>query len=101
MGMKLNDSGVAFRRGMSNVFSASWYSFQGMIEFPPHPFPSLGIHHGINLRNRRALTVGGTYPGRAIFDKRIGLIAAIALTGFHFHIHLAAGSTIFGMVSFS
>ena len=87
--------GVAFlTRNVNNVFSASWYSFPGLYFLIPAASISIFGQTTMALRIPSAiagaLTVGGTYlAGRAMFDKRIGLIAAIALTGFHFHIHFS------------
>ena len=87
--------GIDFLRGnANNVFAVSWYGFPGLYFLIPAASISIFGNTTMALRIPSAiagaLTVGGTYlAGRAMFDKRIGLIAAIALAGFHFHIHFS------------
>ena len=87
--------GTAFLTGdANNVFAVSWYGFPGLYFLIPAASISIFGNTTMALRIPSAiagaLTVGATYlAGRAMFDKRIGLIAAIALAGFHFHIHFS------------
>jgi hypothetical protein len=79
---------------INNPFVVGWYSFPSLyflisaasISLLGHTTEALRIPSAI----AGALTVGGTYlAGRAMFDKRTGLIAALLLIGFHFHIHFS------------
>lgn len=87
--------GIAFMEGKANnIFSVGWYAFPGLYFLIPAASISLLGNTTAALRIPSAiagaLTVGGVYlSGRAMFDKRTGLIAALALTGFHFHIHFS------------
>ncbi len=79
---------------VDNPFFAGWYSFPGLYFFIPAGGIALFGHTTQALRVPAALagalTVGGVYlAGRALFDKRVGLLAAILLIGFHFHIHFS------------
>lgn len=79
---------------VNNPFFAGWYSFPGLYFFIPAAGIALFGHTTEALRIPSALagalTVGGVYlAGRALFDKRTGLLAAILMTGFHFHIHFS------------
>ncbi|WKZ38025.1 MAG: glycosyltransferase family 39 protein [Anaerolineales bacterium] len=87
--------GIRFIEGESNnPFSAGWYSFPGLYFLVPSASISLFGNTTAALRIPSAiagaLTVGGIYlTGHAMFGKRTGLIAALALTGFHFHMHFS------------
>ncbi len=79
---------------VNNPFFAGWYSFPGLYFFIPASGIAIFGHTTEALRIPAALagalTVGGVYlAGRALFDKRVGLLAAILLIGFHFHIHFS------------
>ncbi|MEW6029517.1 MAG: ArnT family glycosyltransferase [Chloroflexota bacterium] len=79
---------------VNNPFYAGWYSFPGLYFFIPASGIAIFGHTTEALRVPAALagalTVGGVYlAGRALFDKRTALLAAILLIGFHFHIHFS------------
>jgi hypothetical protein len=86
---------ISFMNGTANnPFIVSWYAFPSLYFLIPAASISLLGHTTAALRIPSAiagaLTVGGTYlAGRAMFDKRTGLLAALALIGFHFHIHFS------------
>ncbi|HNN13238.1 MAG TPA: glycosyltransferase family 39 protein [Anaerolineales bacterium] len=78
----------------NNPFMAGWYSFPSLYFLIPAAGISLLGQTTAALRVPSAiagaLTVGGVYlSGRAMFDKRTAAIAAIAMVGFHFHIHFS------------
>lgn len=78
----------------NNPFAAGWYAFPGLYFFIPAASISLLGSTTAALRIPSAiagaLTVGGVYlAGRAMFGKRAGILAAITLAGFHFHIHFS------------
>lgn len=87
--------GAAFLEGsVNNPFITSWYGFPGLYFLIPAASISIFGHTTEALRIPSAiagaLTIGGIYlAGRAMFDKRTGLLAALLLTGFHFHIHFS------------
>jgi|CXWL01.1.fsa_nt_gi hypothetical protein len=87
--------GIAILEGkVNNIFSVGWYSFPGLYFLIPAASISLLGNTAAALRipsaMAGALTVGGLYlTGSAMFGKRTGLIAALALAGFHFHIHFS------------
>lgn len=87
--------GIAFLEGRANnVFSAGWYSFPGLYFLIPAASVSILGNTTAALRVPSAiagaLTVGGVYlTGHAMFSKRTGLIAALAMIGFHFHVHFS------------
>lgn len=87
--------GISFMEGKANnIFSVGWYAFPGLYFLIPAASISLLGHTTAALRIPSAiagaLTIGGVYlTGRTMFDKRTGLIAALVLTGFHFHIHFS------------
>jgi len=79
---------------VNNPFIVGWYSFPSLYFLLPAS--------GIALLGRTtealripsalagALTVGGIYlAGRALFSRRVGLLAAILLLGSHYHIHFS------------
>jgi hypothetical protein len=79
---------------VNNPFITGWYSFPSLYFW----IPAIGIKlFGQTTEALRipsavvgALTVGALYlAGQAIFNKRVGLIAAILLLGFHQHIHFS------------
>jgi 4-amino-4-deoxy-L-arabinose transferase-like glycosyltransferase len=78
----------------NNWFSIGWYSFPSLyfwIQSIPLHFLGPTIT-GLRLSSAiaGALTVGGLYLlGRVMYGHRVGLVAAILLTGFHFHIHFS------------
>lgn len=79
---------------VNNPFTASWYGFPGLYFLIPAASISIFGQTTEALRIPSAiagaLTIGGTYlAGRALFGKRTGLLAAILLAGFHFHIHFS------------
>lgn len=78
----------------NNPFTAGWYSFPGLYFYIPAFSISILGYTSAALRIPSAiagaLTVGGAYlTGRILFDKRTGVIAALILAGFHFHIHFS------------
>lgn len=78
----------------NNPFTVGWYAFPGLYFYIPAAAISLLGHTTAALRIPSAiagaLTVGATYlTGRLMFDRRTAAIAAIVLTGFHFHIHFS------------
>ena len=87
--------GINFMEGKANnIFSVGWYAFPGLYFLIPAASISLLGNTTAALRIPSAiagaLTIGAIYlSGRTMFDKRTGLIAALALTGFHFHIHFS------------
>lgn len=77
-----------------NIFTVGWYAFPSLYFMIPAASISLIGNTTAALRIPSAvagaLTVGAVYlAGRAMFDKRTGILAAIALAGFHFHIHFS------------
>jgi len=87
--------GTAFIKGdVNNIFFAGWYSFPSLYFLIPAASISLLGQTTAALRIPSAiagaLTIGGVYlTGRAMYNKRTGLIAALALAGFHHHIHFS------------
>jgi len=78
----------------NNPFMAGWYSFPSLYFLIPAAGISLLGQTTAALRVPSAiagaLTVGAVYlTGRTMFDKRTASIAAIAMIGFHFHIHFS------------
>lgn len=86
---------IALLQGeINNPFIAGWYAFPNLYFFIPAASISALGNTAEALRIPSAiagaLTVGGAYlAGRAMFGRRAGYIAALALTGFHFHIHFS------------
>lgn len=87
--------GDALLKGnFNNPFTVGWYAFPGLYFYIPAASISLLGYTTAALRIPSAiagaLTVGATYlTGRLMFDRRTAAIAAIVLTGFHFHIHFS------------
>lgn len=87
--------GVEFLEGkVNNPFAVGWYAFPSLYFLIPAASISLLGNTTAALRIPSAiagaLTVGAIYlAGHAMFDKRTGIIAAVALAGFHFHIHFS------------
>ncbi|HMZ07784.1 MAG TPA: glycosyltransferase family 39 protein [Anaerolineales bacterium] len=87
--------GDALLKGtFNNPFSVGWYAFPGLYFYIPAASISMLGYTTAALRIPSAiagaLTVGATYlTGRFMFDRRTAAIAAIVLTGFHFHIHFS------------
>ncbi len=88
-------SALAFVKGeANNIFTIGWFSFPSLFYF----MESLSIRiFGQTTFALRlpaalagALTVAGLYLfGRAMFGRLTGWLAALFLTGFHFHIHFS------------
>jgi len=86
---------VRFARGEAdNIFITGWFSFPTLYYF----IQSLSIRaFGQTTEALRipsalagALTVTSVYfIGRVLFDRRTGLLAALFLAGFHFHVHFS------------
>lgn len=78
----------------NNPFTVGWYSFPGLYFYIPAVSIAILGYTTAALRIPSAiagaLTVGATYlTGRILFDKRTGMIAALILAGFHYHIHFS------------
>ena len=78
----------------NNPFVVGWYAFPGLYFYIPAASIAMFGYTTAALRIPSAvagaLTIGGTYlTGRLMFDRRTAAIAAIVLTGFHFHIHFS------------
>jgi 4-amino-4-deoxy-L-arabinose transferase-like glycosyltransferase len=78
----------------NNIFTTGWFSFPSFFSF----LQSLSIRvFGQSIAALRipsaligALTVAGTYLcGKKMFGQRAGLLAALFLSAFHFHIHFS------------
>jgi hypothetical protein len=86
---------IAFLKGeINNPFTVGWYAFPNLYFYIPAASISMLGNTTEALRIPSAiagaLTVGGTYlAGHVMFGRRAGWIAALALTGFHFHIHFS------------
>ncbi|MFN8413145.1 MAG: glycosyltransferase family 39 protein [Anaerolineales bacterium] len=86
---------ISFLKGeVNNPFAAGWYSFPGLYFLFPATSISLLGNTTAALRIPSAIigaiTVGLTFlAGKIMFDKRTGMIAALALAGFHFHVHFS------------
>ncbi|MDH3944987.1 MAG: glycosyltransferase family 39 protein, partial [Anaerolineae bacterium] len=88
-------SSINFNDGlMDNIFVTGWFDFPSLYFY----FQSLSISvFGQTIAAMRlpsaligALTVSAVYLfGSRLFDRRVGLVAAIFMTGFHFHIHFS------------
>ncbi len=86
---------VEYLKGtVNNVLGFGWYSFPALYFY----FQALSISVlgqttaalRITSALGGALTVGAIYlAGRALYSHRAGLLAAIFLTGLHFHIHFS------------
>lgn len=79
---------------VNNPFSVGWYAFPGLYFLIPAASISVLGNTTAALRIPSAiagaLTVGGVFlAGSVMFNKRTGILAAMALTGFHFHIHFS------------
>jgi len=79
---------------VNNPFSVGWYAFPGMYFLIPATSISIFGNTTAALRIPSAiagaLTVGAVYlAGHTLFDKRTGILAAIVMAGFHFHIHFS------------
>ena len=86
---------ISFLKGnVNNPFISGWYSFPGLYFLFPAASISILGNTTAALRIPSAIigavTVGLTYTaGSVMFDKRTGFLAALALAGFHFHIHFS------------
>ncbi len=78
----------------NNIFTTAWFSFPSLFSF----LQSLSIRaFGQSIAALRipsaligALTVAATYLcGKKMFGQRAGLLAALFLSAFHFHIHFS------------
>jgi uncharacterized membrane protein len=88
-------SAVAFREGRTNnIFSTGYRGFPMLYFFmqslPVAIFGRTVAALRISSALAGALTVGGVFlAGSALFGRRAGLLAAIFLSDFHFHIHFS------------
>lgn len=78
----------------NNPFTMGWNSYPGLFFFIPAGMIRLFGQTTAALRLPSALagslTVGALYlTGRVMYGKRVGLLAALMLAGFHLHIHFS------------
>ncbi len=88
-------SAIRFLEGnANNIFTVGWFSFPALFYALQAVFIALFGRTVQALRYFSALagslTVGSVYwLGKEMYDRRTGLLAALFLVGFHFHLHFS------------